>query len=236
MSPKRVSAPGRTTAAQELLILHQIIETVSYQLELDVVLQRIITVVDSVSHADEIFLYILKGEDLVLKAAKKESAAAIGTVHLSIGEGITGWVAEHRTPVRLNKQAYEDKRFHMFTNLRADQYEAFLSVPLVYREQLIGVLNVQHRKAHTFTDREAKLIQTIAMATAGAIVNARLFEQTTQLSEALESRKIIEKAKGKLMKQYTLSEDEAYSWLKKRAMNLRKTIREVAEAVLISIQ
>jgi len=236
MSQHRASAPRRTTAAQELQILHRIIETISYDLDLDRVLREIISVVDSVSQPDEIFLYMLKGRELVLRAAKRESRETIGEVHLRMGEGITGWVAEHRTIARLNAKAFEDERFHAFTALRADKYEALLSVPLVYHTHVIGVLNVQHRLAHAFTDREVRLIQTIATATAGAIENARLFEQTTLLNEALEARKLIEKAKGKLMKQYTLSEDEAYQWLKKRAMDLRKTMREVAEAVLISIQ
>lgn len=226
---------GRTTATQELQILHRIIETISYNLDLDEVLREIIRLVDSVSRADEVFLYLLKGNELVIRAAKREVPAEWGSVSLRVGTGITGWVAKHRKPVRLAEHAYNDKRFFAFTNLQADRYEAFLSLPMLYHDKLIGVLNVQHKKPHTFTEREVKLLQTVAYATAGAIENARLFEQTTSLTEALEARKIIEKAKGKLMKQYALTESDAYAWLKQRAMNLRKSMKEVAEAVLISI-
>lgn len=236
MVRKRTTRTARTSAEQELAILHRIIETISYDLDLDHVLREIISVVDSVAHPDEIFLYMRKNKELVLRAAKKETDSAIRNVQLHVGEGVTGWVAAQKTVVRLHKKAYEDHRFRTFTNLRADQYEAMLSIPMLYHGTLVGVLNVQHRKEHTFTDREVNVIQTIATATAGAIENARLFEQTTLLNEALEARKMIEKAKGKLMKQYQISEDEAYKWLKKRAMDLRKTMRDVAEAVLISIQ
>lgn len=236
MVAKRPTTPRRTSTAQELQILHRIIETISYDLDIDHVLHEIVSVVDSVAHADEIFVYMLKGHELGLRAAKKERTTAIRDVQLKMGEGITGWVAEHKTLVRLQSKAYEDDRFHTFTNLRADKYEAMLSVPMLYHGHLIGVLNVQHKKEHKFTDREVALIQTVANATAGACENARLFEQTTLLQEALEARKVIERAKGALMKQYSLSEEQAYSWLKKRAMNLRKTMREVAEAVLISVE
>lgn len=232
-SPQKRRSP---TAREELNLLHRIIETISYNLDLDEILHEIIRVVDSVAHADEIFLYLLRENELILRSAKRESSENLSTIRLQMGKGITGWVAAHEKPVRLRCAAYEDKRFHTFTNLAADRYEAFLSLPMLYHKKLIGVLNVQHRKPYDFSDREVKLLQTVATATAGAIENARLFEQTTLLSEALAARKLIEKAKGKLMKQYQISEEKAYRWMKKRAMDLRKPMRDIAEAILISIE
>lgn len=226
----------KTTAAQEVNILHRIIETISYNLDLDAILKEIISVVDSVANADEIFLYLLKDNNLIVRAAKNESREDLGSIKLTVGKGITGWVAQNKKSVHIIEKAYEDKRFYSFIGLKADQYEAFLSLPLIYHEKLIGVLNAQHRKKHELTKKEMRLLQTIAHATAGAIENVRLFTEAAELNKALEARKVIEKAKGKLMKQYSLSEQDAYEWLKKRAMDLRKTMREVAEAVLISIE
>lgn len=231
--PKKKSS-STTRGTKEVQVLHRILETISYNLHLDDILEEIIRVVDSVAHADEIFVYLLKEDELVLRAAKQQSHDALGSIRLQVGTGITGWVAEHRTPVRLSKKAYEDKRFYLFTNLKADQYEAFLSLPMIYHDKLIGVVNVQHREHYICSEREMKLLQTIAYATAGAIENARLFEQTNVLTEALEARKIIEKAKGRLMKQHGISEEEAYKWMKKRAMDVRKTMREIADAVLMT--
>jgi AmiR/NasT family two-component response regulator len=78
--------------------------------------------------------------------------------------------------------------------------------------------------------------ESIAHAAAGAIEHARLIEENMVLSETLQSRKTIDRAKGKLMKHNELSEAEAYEWLKKRAMDLRKSMKDVAEAVLISME
>jgi AmiR/NasT family two-component response regulator len=111
-----------------------------------------------------------------------------------------------------------------------------LSIPLVYKKKLVGVFNVQHKQAHTFTKRELQLLESIAHAAAGAIEHARLIEENMVLSETLQSRKTIDRAKGKLMKHNELSEAEAYEWLKKRAMDLRKSMKDVAEAVLISME
>lgn len=216
----------KTNADQEVKILYHIIETISYNLDLDEVLQDIISVVDKVAHADEIFIYLLKDSELQLREAKNEVPEKFGPVRLKLGQGITGWAAKHQKPVRLSTKAYADKRFYAFSDLKADQYEAFLSLPMMYHDEVIGVLNVQHRKVHKFTPREVKLMQSIANVTAGAIENARLFELTAVLNEELAARKVIDKAKGKLMKQYELTEDEAYQWLKKRAMDLRKSMKE----------
>jgi uroporphyrinogen-III synthase len=232
--PRATQRPA--SAQKENAILHQIIETISYNLDLDEILDEIIQTVDQVAHADEIFLYLLKGSELTLRAAKRERPEEYASVRLKLGQGITGWAAKKRQTVRIAERAYQDKRFHAFSNLKADRYEAFLSMPMLYHNKLIGVLNVQHRRTHHFTAREVQLMQTIAAATAGAIENARLFELTAVLNEELAARKVVEQAKGKLMRQYTMTEDAAYRWLKKRAMDLRKSMKEVAEAVLISIE
>lgn len=231
MAPK--SAP---TLSQEVSILHHIIETISYNTDLDDTLKEIISVVDSVAHADEIFVYLPKGKKIVLRAAKKDSQHLVDTVSLALGEGITGWVAQKQTPVVLSKGATKDKRYVVVDELEEDAFDAFLSMPLIYKKKVVGVFNVQHKNAHTFTKREMKLLESIAHAAAGAIEHARLIEENMVLSETLQSRKTIDRAKGKLMKHNGLSEAEAYDWLKKRAMDLRKSMKDVAEAILISLE
>lgn len=216
-------------------ILHDILDTISYTLDLDTVLQEVIRVVDSVAEADEIFVYLLEGEALRIRAAKHERPELYASVSLPIGEGITGWVAKNQKQVYLEQEAYKDERFFVIDELDADNFEAFLSIPLVYRGELIGVFNVQHKQPHTYSEEELGLLAVIAKATAGAIRTAQLFEQNVALEEALEARKVIDQAKGRLMASMDLSEKEAYDWLKKRSMDLRKSMKEVAEAVLISI-
>ena len=111
---------------------------------------------------------------------------------LRVGEGITGWVAEHRQPVAVSSHAFQDPRFQTFNELPEDRYEAFLSVPVLSRSKLVGVINLQRRSVRPFTERQIELAVTFADQAVIAIENARLFDEvealTRELSEALEQQ------------------------------------------------
>jgi len=218
----------------ELAILHKIIETISYDLNLEEVLSKIIDTVEEVTKADSCFLYLIDGKDLVMRASQNSHPGIIGNIKLKLGEGITGWVAKNKKSVIIPKKAYEDHRFKLFNNLPEDKYEAFLSVPVIYKKATLGVINVQHKKPQEYANSEIKLFETIARAIGGAIENARLFTESECLRETLETRKVVEKAKGILMKEMGISEQDAYQLLNKKSMNKRMSMKEVAEAIIIS--
>lgn len=219
---------------QELKILKQIIETISYNLDLEEVLKRIVEIVTDTTKANSCFLYLKDDGRLVLRASKNPHPKAIGNIKLKIGEGITGWVARERKIVAIAAKACEDERFKFFNALPEDRYEAFLSTPIIYKDKVLGVINIQHKRPRNHKKNEIELIETIAKATGGAIENARLFSEGETLKEALETRKIIEKAKGILMKKTGISENEAYKMLHKKSMDKRISMKEVANAVIIS--
>lgn len=219
---------------QELKILYEIIGTISYNLDLKDVLDRIVEIVSQATKADSCFLYLINGKELILRASKNPHPKDIGNIKLRVGEGITGWVAKNQEIAALGRRAYEDERFRFFNNLPEDKYEAFLSAPIIYKDKLLGVINVQHKKARKYKADEIVLIETVARATGGAIENARLFTETEALKDALESRKIIEKAKGILMKDMGISEEEAFKLLHKKSMDKRISMKEVAQAVILS--
>ncbi len=218
----------------ELAILHKIIDTISYDLNLEEVLSKIIKTVGKVTKADSCFLYLIDSNNLVMRASQNPHPGIIGNIRLKLGEGITGWVAKNKQTVIIPKKAYKDYRFKFFNNLPEDKYETFLSVPVIYKKETLGVINVQHKKPQEYFDSEIKLFETIAKATGGAIENARLFTESQELKEALETRKAIEKAKGILMKEMSISEDDAYKLLNKKSMNKRISMKEVADAIIIS--
>lgn len=218
----------------ELKILYQIIETISYNLDLKEVLNRIIEIVSKTTKADSCFLYLIENNELILRASKNPHPKAIGEIKLRVGEGITGWVAKEKKLVNISEKAYNDERFKLFNALPEDKYESFLSFPIIYKENILGVINVQHKQARNYKKSEIELMEIIAKATGGAIENARLFSEKEALKEALEIRKLIEKAKGILMKEFNISEDEAYKMLHKKSMDKRLSMKEIANAVIIS--
>lgn len=175
--------------AKETAILHQISESISCNLNLDEVLKQVIEIVVQVSHADACLLYLLDGrkEELILRASKNPHPKLIGRIRLEIGEGITGWVAKEKKPVAIPKNASDHPKFKVFHNLPEDRYQAFLSVPLIVKNEVIGVINVQHKRPHEHHHGEMALLTTIAHQVAGAIENARLYQEMKKKAMQIET-------------------------------------------------
>jgi signal transduction protein with GAF and PtsI domain len=110
---------------------------------------------------DSCLLYLLEGEELVLCASNDPRPDTIGKVRLKLGEGLTGWVAHERRLLSISREAYTDPRFKLFTDLPEDTFEAFLSAPVIVRNRVAGVINVQHRQPHFHTGGEMELLTTV---------------------------------------------------------------------------
>jgi len=139
-----------------------------------------------------------------------------------LGEGIAGKVAIENKPVSIYNIA-ENKDYIYQDIARKEGLASLLCVPLHVKGKVIGVLTVYTSEAHNFSDQAAIVLE-----------NYRLVVETKVIKEELESRKAIEKAKGIIMKEQSLAEDEAFKRMQKFAMNNRKSMREVAEAIIIS--
>jgi len=220
---------------KELRLLYHVTETV-HSLELSEVLQEIVTVVDEVSEADSIFVYVLdsKKSELILRASKNPHPNLLSKITLKVGEGITGWVALERKPVAISTGASKDSRFKYFRSLPEDSFEAFLSVPIMTKREVIGVINVQYKKSHIHSSMEINMLTAIGKLVGAAMENAQLVEETMALKEALELRKIVEKAKGILMKRKNIDEDKAYHIMQKESMDRRKSLKEIADAIILA--
>jgi signal transduction protein with GAF and PtsI domain len=174
-------------AGQELQVLHQITQTIASTLDLDEVLRQIIELVVEVTKGDSCLLYLLdeKEDFLILQASKNPHPRLIGRIAVKVGEGITGWVAQEAQQVAIPRHAAKDTRFKFFHTLPEDKFEAFLSAPIITSGRVIGVINVQHRRAHRHSDREKTLLSIIGHQVGSAIRNARLYEETSQRSRQI---------------------------------------------------
>ncbi len=222
---------------KEVSLLYRVAQTV-HSLELKDVLREIVSVVIEVSHADSVLIYVLdpKKSELVLRASKNPHADLLQNITMKMGEGITGWVARQKQPVAIAQGASKDSRFKYFRNLPEDTYEAFLSVPIITKRGVVGVINIQHKAKHAHSQMEVNLLTAVGKLVGGAVENALLIEETLSLKESLELRKLVEKAKGILMKRKGLSEEAAYKVLQKKSMDLRKSLKEMADAIIIAEQ
>ena len=163
---------------------------------LEQVLAEVVDFTTSVLKCDSCFVYVLENDDLVLRASKNPHPEAVNRIKLKMGQGITGWVAEHGRVVAVNQNASLDPRFQAFNDLPEDRFQAFLSVPLLSRGRLVGVINLQHRDPHRYSERQVRLLSAVGLLVGAEIELARLESENSQLSARLETRKIIERAKG----------------------------------------
>jgi GAF domain-containing protein len=143
--------------------------------------------------------------------------------------------------VALPANAASDARFKRFQALVEDTYEALLSVPLLSSGEVIGVINVHHRTPHSHTTDEVALLTFVGEQMGGAIAksvlaeeNARLLEESAEMRRQLETRKLVERAKGILQQRHSLSEEEAYLRLRNESRRLRRPMRELAEAIILA--
>jgi uroporphyrinogen-III synthase len=123
--------------------------------------EGIVSLVVEFMECDSCLLYLLQDQQLVLCASNNPQPDTIGRVRLNMGEGLTGWVARERRLLSISRESYLDKRFKHFSDLPEDNYEAFLSAPVIARNRVAGVINVQHREPHFHTGGEMELLTTV---------------------------------------------------------------------------
>ncbi len=198
------------------------------------VLERVVEFAAGVVKCDSCFIYVLQEDELILRASKNPHDDVVDRLKLQVGQGITGWVAEHREPVAVSQNAFQDPRFKTFNELPEDQYQGFLSVPLLCRARLVGVINLQHRERHIYTRQEIQLISMIGFLVGAEIEMARLELENTNLSEQLETRKLVERAKGILQRDLGLNEEQAYLALQRQSRQKRRSMKQVADAIVLA--
>jgi uroporphyrinogen-III synthase len=227
---------GTLPSESHVDMLHRVSSIVASEISLDEMLGEIVGLAVRVTACDACLVYLIEHEsgEIVLRASQVPHAADLGNLRMKVGEGVTGWVAEHKSVVALADHAAADARFKRFPALVEDTYQAFLSVPLVSGGGVIGVINVHHREPHQHTGEEVALLSFLGEQMGGVIAKSLLAEENTRLRNELETRKLVERAKGLLQQHHGLTEEEAYLRLRNQSRRLRKPMRELAEAIILA--
>jgi signal transduction protein with GAF and PtsI domain len=159
---------------QQLRLVQKISRFMVRDLSLQEVLRGIVSLMVEFMQCDSCLVYLLDGDRLVLCASNDPQPGAIGKVSLKLDEGLTGWVARERRLLAISREAYYDPRFKYFKDLPQDTFEAFLSAPVISRNRVVGVINVQHRAVHTHTGGELEMITTVGEQVGCLLMLARL--------------------------------------------------------------
>jgi signal transduction protein with GAF and PtsI domain len=159
---------------QQLRLFQKISRFMVRDMSLQEVLRGVVSLVVEYTECDSCLVYLLDGEDLVLCASNTPHPSTIGKLRLKSSEGLTGWVARERRLLAIAREAYKDPRFKGFQELEEDTFEAFLSAPLLARNRVVGVINVQHRMPHQHTGSEMEVLTTVGEQIGCVLVLARM--------------------------------------------------------------
>src|SRR5271157_5392269 len=172
----------------ELTILHQVAQHISSNLELTDLLAHIVKMVIKVTEADSCFIYLYDQDNnkLTLRAANAGQKEMVGEISLKLGEGVTGWAAKEKKPVALGSKAYNDPRFKSFTDLAEDKFEAFLAVPILSKNKIIGVMNLHNKKEHEYPQSQINLLFTVSKYLGSAIQNAMVYDEVNRKAKQLD--------------------------------------------------
>lgn len=159
---------------KQLRMFQKISRFMVREMPLQDVLQGIVDLVVEFTACDSCLLYLMEDKELVLCASNTPHPSVIGKVRLKLTEGLTGWVARERRMVAISREAFKDPRFKFFGDLPEDTFEAFLSAPVIARNRVVGVINVQHRQPHAHSGNEMEVITTVGEQVGCLLVLARM--------------------------------------------------------------
>ncbi len=128
---------------------------------------------------DRVAILLLDREQKVLEVkAAVGYAEDIHKVRVPLGTGVTGWTAAHRKPLRITDVTEDPRYIQVSPNTRSE-----LAIPLIYRNEILGVLNVESEQPGAYTENDEEMLGTLGGSLAAVIANARLVEQIRAQAE-----------------------------------------------------
>lgn len=222
---------------KQIEALSKISAAIASELYLEDILRVMVSITAQVMGSKICSLLLLDEEkqELVVRATQSISEEYNRKPNIKLGKGIAGRVALENKPV-IVLDVRRDSRYLNADIAQKEGLHALLSVPLAVKGKVIGVLNCYSTALHNYTETEVAVLTTVAAEAAMVIENQGLANQTKKYKEELETRKIIDRAKDLLSRNLCFSADDAYRRIQKQSMDTRKSMREIAEAIILSEQ
>ena len=230
-----MSAKAKPSYAKQIEALKEISTAISSDRYIEDVLRLIVTVTANVMDSKVCSLWLIdeKGDCLKVRATQTMNKEYLKERSLKLGEGVVGYVSQQNKPANildvLKEPRYKEKELAKKMGLRS-----MLSVPMRVKDRVIGVINIYKSYLHEFTKTELDLLTTVANQAAICIENTELMVRSKVIQEELETRKLVERAKGLLMREHGMLEDEAFSRIRKKSMDTRRSMRDIAEAIILA--
>jgi GAF domain-containing protein len=233
--PTENKKKGYQVYLKQIEALAKVANLITSGLYLEELLRLIVNVTAEIMNSKICSLMLLDPDkkELVIRATQSVSEAYNKKPNIKLGEGIVGKAAgENKIICVLDVK--EDPSYINREIAKKEGLCSLASVPLATKGRVIGVLNCYTSKKHVFTKNELDLLVALANQAALAIENAELDLRARSAEEALTTRKLVERAKDILSQEANILPSEAYRLIQKQSMDSRKSMREVAEAIILT--
>ncbi|HPD18459.1 MAG TPA: GAF domain-containing protein [Candidatus Goldiibacteriota bacterium] len=220
--------------SKEIDTLSKISKTIASDRYLTEILNIIVSLTAEMMNSKICSIMLLDDDKQELKiiATQSLSEAYKNKPNVKVGHSISGKVVKEKRSISvLNVTEEPDYAYKEIA--REEGLKSMLAVPMMVRNKVIGVINIYTNKEHLFSDDEIRILQSVANQAAIGIENMNLMQEAVMAKEALETRKLIERAKNILINNLRISEDSAYKTIHRQAMDSRKTMKEIAEAIIL---
>lgn len=214
--------------------LSEIASSIASNRYIEEILQLIVTMAAQMmdSRICTIMLYDQKKGELRIAATQSRSAEYASKPNLRIGQSVSGNALRIKKPVAVLD--VRDDPAYMFPEMaRREGLVSLLSVPMLIRDRAVGVINTYTGAPHVFTADEIKMMQAVANQAAVALDNTMLLGRVVEMEETIDTRRAVERAKGILMKEQGIGEDEAYQAIQRASRTTGRRMKDVAEALIL---
>jgi len=218
----------------ELDWLHKIGRHVANGDTFDETLASTIEFVVGLVSCDECVAYVREGAHLVPWVWKYSSDRSVEHSSLSIERGYAAALAEHRQPIAVCETADEPSRVKHFSSWSTDPGETLVYIPLAARSKLFGAISLKHHQPHRYSQRELRLLSSVAHLLGTDIRISKLEKQNSDLMLELETRKLVERSKGILQRDLGLSEEQASLMLQRQSREKRRPMKDIAQAIILT--
>jgi GAF domain-containing protein len=223
------------SAVRRLETLAAVAQTISAESYLERILQAISEMVAETLDAAicSILLVDEEKKELTVSAARCSSPDYMHRMPIRMEGSLIEYVIREGQPVTI-ANIQEAKQYRYPELARKSGLTSALAAPLLSQGKVIGSINIYTRENRVFNDEEIGFLKVVAGQAAVAIQNARLMSETLDMKRTLEARKLVERAKGILQYKHNLTEEEAYLRLRNESRRLRRSMRDLAEAVILA--
>ena len=222
------------TKALQFDSLVKVSQSITSEKYLDEILNLIVVVTAEMLNSKicSVMLLDANGRELAIKATQSLSEDYRRKPNLRVDSSLMGEVVKTMRPLVV-EDVRQEKRYSYRDIAEKEGLTSMLAVPMMVKDKAIGVINIYTKEPHTFQSDEIGVLQMVANQAAAAVENTRWMEEAIKAKEALETRKLVERAKGVLMKMNNLSEDAAYRMIHKKSMDSCRSMKEIAESLLL---